>query len=347
MRTLHLYAIRNLQRCTLALAIALCVSTSALAPADSPTTAASQSVSAPAGFTGLWTTTYGAMRLNVIGDDVHGTYAWNGVAEITGKRDGDRAFSFSYSQPDGERGTGRFELAADGDSFAGTWKTASGGGGNWSGARNRPVPGRVWLIVLEENWESSLAAPEYSYGQMLRSFFTRVPHVEVRHRFVHSIADVRRWSSEAAYFAEPVVLYISSHGAPSGAIVGSDVVGAKELIDCTKHIDDLRLLHFGACEMMSGDIPQQIAAARAPGQARFPISGFTRPADWAGSAIVDFTYLELVLARGMPPAEAAEQTRKLIKFADEDAGTAIPGSGLKLYVPMSNPSASQPAEHDE
>jgi hypothetical protein len=186
--------------------------------------------------------------------------------------------------------------------------------------------------VLEANWEESLATPEYSFGQMLRTFFTRLPNVQVRHRFIHNAADFRRWASEAAYFAEPVVLYISSHGTPHGAIFGPDTVGADALIAGLQHIDNLRLLHFGSCQVMAGDIPEKIAAARPPDR-RFPISGFARPADWAGSAIVDFTYLELVLGRNLDPREAAAHTKRLIKFADDTEKSPIAGSGFTIYAP--------------
>ena len=82
---------------------------------------------------------------------------------------------------------------------------------------------------------------------------------------------------------------------------------------------------------MAGEVPRKIAAAREPRE-RFPISGFTKPADWAGSAIADFTYLELVIGRGMDPEQAVRETRRMVKFADEDRGT-ISGSGLKLFSP--------------
>lgn len=303
-------------------------------PADDRAVNAVTAASAPAhkGFDGLWSTSYGRMRLNAVGSEVHGTYQWSGTAHIRGKLDETGAFSFNYDQPDGEKGAGVFKLDADGQNFTGTWKTETGGGGQWRGERVKPEPGRAWLIVLEANWESSLADPEYSYGQMLRSFFTRLPNVQVRHRFVHNFADFRRWSAEAAYFAEPVVLYISSHGSAEGVNFGPDVVGADQIIDCLRDVGKLRLLHFGSCGVMSGNVPQRIAAARAPDE-RFPISGFTKTADWAGSAIVDFTYLELVLGRDLPPAKAAKQTLKLVKFAGEDTRTVIPGSGLKIYEP--------------
>jgi hypothetical protein len=281
-------------------------------------------------FDGLWKTRFGPMRLRTVGDEVVGTYAYAGISNIRGKIEHEK-LRFQYDQPDGERGSGEFELATDGASFDGRWTTNAGGGGRWTGARIVPVPGRTWLIVLESNWEGSLAEHEYSYGQMLRSFFTRLPNVRVRHRFVHSAADFQRWAAEAAYFAEPVVLYVSSHGTRAGIVLGSEVVGADALIAGLRDAGSLRLLHFGSCEVMSGDVPARIAAAR-PAAARFPISGFSKTADWGGSAIVDFTYLELVIGKNMPPAEAGRLTREMVKFACEDSDGPIPGSGLMVYT---------------
>lgn len=280
-------------------------------------------------FDGLWKTRFGPMRLRTAGDEVIGTYAWAGTSNIRGKLEQGK-LQFQYDQPDGERGSGEFELASGGESFDGRWTTSAGGAGTWTGTRMTPVPGRSWLIVLESNWEGSLAEPEYSYGQMLRSFFTRLPNVQVRHRFVHSAADFQRWAAEAAFFAEPVVLYVSSHGTREGVVLGSEVVGADALIAGLRDAGSLRLLHFGSCAVMSGDVPARIAAAR-PAAERFPISGFTKTADWGGSAIVDFTYLELVLGRNIPPAQAGRLTREMVKFAGENSGGPIPGSGLMVY----------------
>ena len=69
--------------------------------------------------------------------------------------------------------------------------------------------------------------------------------------------------------------------------------------------------------------------------AAFPISGYTTSVDWAGSAILEFTYFDMILSRGMAPADAAEQVRKLIAFAGHKNidGAAIPAAGFKLLLP--------------
>lgn len=267
-------------------------------------------------FDGLWETTYGAMRLSRQGEQVSGVYWFAGVSHIRGRLVGEdrRRLQFEYDQPDGERGTGEFTISQDGGRFEGTWITEKGFGGRWTGKRVIPIPGRTWLIILESHWESGLRDPEYSFGSMLRSFFTRLPDVEVRHRFVHDLADLRRFCQDAAFLAEPVVLYISSHGTPDGPAIGSDIASVETIAECVRDIHNLQLLHFGACALMRGDAPERIAAAMPEG-VRFPISGFTEYVDWAGSALVDFTYLEMIFERGLAPVDAVEATRDMLSFA--------------------------------
>ena len=46
--------------------------------------------------------------------------------------------------------------------------------------------------------------------------------------------------------------------------------------------------------------------ARQP-QLRFPISGYTTAVNWGASAILEFTYLDLIFSKGLSPAAAADQ----------------------------------------
>ena len=175
---------------------------------------------------------------------------------------------------------------------------------------------------------------------MLRTFFARVPSVQVRHRFFGNEADFRRWAGEVAFLAEPVVLHISSHGDQNGIACGKQLLGANVLIDCLKDTGDIRVLHFGTCMVAGGEIPKKIFQALGP-DATFPITGYVNVADWGGSAVVDFTYLDLVLSRGLSPAAAVSQTRNMITFAREKAGPndAIAGAGL-IYLDARNPNAA-------
>jgi hypothetical protein len=289
-------------------------------------------------FTGLWKTTFGKMRLHQTGKTVTGIYDFGGTARISGAIEG-QILKFTYEQPDGEKGEGTFNLAADAQSFNGTWKGNKAGaiaGGAWSASRILPQPGRVWLVVLEANWERDLEEEEYSFGVMLRTFFARVPAVKVRHRFFGDEAEFRRWCAELPYLAEPVYLHISSHGDKDGIHTGGKIIGAKTLAECLRDIDDLRLLHFGTCLVAGGDIPKQLYAQLGP-SATFPISGYANIADWSGSAVIDFTYLDLIFSRNMTPKAAFNQTRRMLTFAGShhNEGDAIAPAGLVMIEPPS------------
>jgi len=281
----------------------------------------------PDTYSGLWKTSFGPMRLTQTGKEARGSYQLGRGATMSGQVDG-RVFKFTYEETGGAKGEGSFSLSEDGTSFSGSWKQTAGGeaGGKWEGTRAIPKEGVVWLVVLEARWERNLEAPEYTYGDMLRAFFARVPGVQMRHRFITDEASVRRWCDDVKYIPEPVVLYFASHGTKEGPVCDGKVIPVNVLIECVKDCD-LKLLHFGACEVAAGDVPKKIIEATSN---RFPVSGFINPADWGGSAVVDFTYLELIMARGMDPVAAGQQTRKMLSFAREQSapGDAISGAGL-------------------
>jgi hypothetical protein len=111
------------------------------------------------------------------------------------------------------------------------------------------------------------------------------------------------------------------------------LIGVDALAECVRDLGGLKLLHFGACLVAGGDVPRKLHEAGA----RYPISGFVHPADWSGSAIVDFTYLDLILSRGLAPADAAEKTRSMMTFARKQGaeGDAIPPMGLVVVEPGS------------
>jgi hypothetical protein len=54
--------------------------------------------------------------------------------------------------------------------------------------------------------------------------------------------------------------------------------------------------------------------------------------DWAGSALVDFTYLDLVLGRDVAPEQAVRLVREMLGFARPPGETQgpIPGTGLTI-----------------
>ena len=299
---------------------------------------------APTGFEGVWESTYGILRLARESTKLTGSYTYASGSVIEGELDG-RLLRGTYHEPstrgDGVRGRFTFELAEDGQSFAGVWlagegaplELADGEANRWSGRRVRGEPGRVWFVILEENWEASLREPEYSFGAMLRAFFERVPKVGVRHRFIHDRADLERFCADLAGLVEPVVLYVSAHGSSEGLSIGSEGISPEALGAALRNVGDLRLLHLGSCAVLSGDAPDRIRAAAGPGKS-FPISGFVESVDWASSAIVDFTYMQLVLERDLEPSEAVAATRRMLTFANAPGDTGpLPGCDLVLSAP--------------
>jgi hypothetical protein len=284
---------------------------------------------APRNFSGVWQTTFGTMRLTQKDTNVTGCYAYSGHAEISGSvKDG--VLKYTYTEPNGDKGGGEFTLGSGGESIRGTWKSTNGRqGGGWEGTRVKPVAGRTWLVVFEAHWEASLQHPEFSYGDMLRQFFTRVPSVAVRHRYFDGKEDFAKWCAELPYVNEPIIFYVSSHGTPNGITVGKEVLSGEFIGRQLRHVPELKLVHLGACLTMSGDVPAELRKA---GGLAAPVSGFTKVADWAGSAVIDFSYLDLVLSRKLAPVEAVRQIQQCVRFAgEEDApDCAIKPAGLKI-----------------
>lgn len=283
----------------------------------------------PKDFSGVWKTSYGMMRLTQRGTAVEGSYFFAGTAKISGTAKDD-TLVLTYLEPDGTSGTGEFKLAPERDGFAGKWKTDKGtAGGDWTGTRQVREPGRVWLVVLEARWEESLQEQEYSYGEMMRQFFTRAPTVAVRHRFFTGRADFAKWCAELPYLTEPVVVYVSSHGNERGITVGNEVLDGTFIGTQLRDAASVKLIHLGSCLTMAGPIAQDLRKAS---KLAAPISGYTRSADWAGSAVIDFAYLDLVLARELSPGEAVRQIKDSVSFAGEKGkpGSAIAPTGLKI-----------------
>lgn len=306
-------------------------------------------------FEGVWQTSFGPMRLVVTGAAAAGTYALGGGSTILGKID-DSRFEFTYEEPGGVVGVGWFELAPDGQSFNGRW--AEGPAGTtpdkpWTGRRVVPQRGRAWLIILEAHWEGSISEHEYSYGRMLREYFQRIPAVQVRHRYFDGVDDLRRWCAELAYIPEPIVLYISTHGAPAGIMVNGATIGAKEVAEMLPQQSTIKLLHLGGCLMMAGDLPSDILRCLGD-RATFPISGFTEAVDWGTSALVDFAYLTLLFEHDMTPRKAVDAMHRMISFSrDPSEGSTrrigpLPPCGLRVVEPSSRTEVvASPAAGDD
>ncbi len=282
---------------------------------------------------GVWETSFGRLALIQEADRVFGFYEGAGSSSVEGRLEGGRLV-FRIREPSAA-GEGWFDLAPDAGSFAGLWRPdGAAGWGQWAGRRVRPTPGLTYLMVIEAHWQQSIAEHEYSFGNMLREFLARLPHVAVRQRFFNDAASLERWCRELMYFPEPAVVMIASHGMPQQLSVLGRHISARLVVDSLRHAPNIKLLHFSSClilkEQQAGDFARHIEP-RAP----FPISGYTTSVDWGGSAIIEFNYLDLILGKGLAPREAAEVLPRLVGYAGDDAppGSPYPGAGFRFFDP--------------
>ena len=274
------------------------------------------------GWDGIWETDFGRVRLVANRERVHGFYECGGPSRIEGAVRGD-ALEFSYREPR-VSGTGRFELTEEGAAFTGHWRArAKGKWSSWSGRRIQAAPGLRWLVVFEAHWQRSFAEGEYAFGHMLRELFARSSNVRVRQRFFHDAASLEQWCRELLYLPEPAVLVIASHGVAEGLSVHGKIIETKKIFASLRYAGNLKLLHFSSCLVGLG-------RERAP----FPVSGYTTSVDWGASALLEFTYLDLILNRGLEPARAAATLPKLVRFAGDRAprGSPYPAAGFR-FVP--------------
>ena len=288
-------------------------------------------------FDGVWASTFGRMRLLQREHGVQGVYDYAGGSTLAGKVEG-RRLKFTYQEPKAA-GEGWFELSADGNALHGQWKQAGADAwSSWDAVRVFPMPGVVWLVVIEAYWESNLAQQEYSFGNMLKAFFARAPNVQVRQRFFYSEADLKQCCREVGFLAEPVVVCIASHATPEGVGAGGKTIGAEGIAEGLRYANNVRLLHFSACLAMRDKLPNEIVE-RLGACARFPISGYTTTVDWVASAVLEFLYFDLILVRGMSPKTAADQLRILMPFAEEQdlPNAVIRPAGFKILMPGEKP----------
>jgi len=134
------------------------------------------------------------------------------------------------------------------------------------------------------------------------------------------------------FLPEPAILVVTSHGEADGLAVNGQTIGMGGMIDSLRLADSLRLLHFSSC-LVGQDAKQGLA------EAPFPVSGYTTRVDWAESALTEFIYLDMILEKRLPPARAAEQLVRLVRFAGDEQ---IPGSPYSpagfRFIPPSAPS---------
>ena len=268
------------------------------------------------GFEGLWNSTFGPLRLIQGETEVHGYYEGLGSSTILGQLDG-KQLTFRYKEPQAQ-GDGIFQLSDDGFNFEGQWRPDGAPGYSpWVGQRILPKPGLVWLVVLEAYWQRGLGDKEYAFGNMLREFFARVPRVEVRQRFFNNEAGLAKWCRELLFLAEPIALVLATHGTPEGLTAHGELIRAEPIAEILRQADNIQVLHFSSCLLMDQGPAGEFARVLRQ-TLRFPISGYTTSVDWAASALIEFTYIDMILARGLDPHAAAKQVTRLIAFAGNE-----------------------------
>src|SRR5262249_959901 len=128
---------------------------------------------------------------------------------------------------------------------------------------------------------------------------------------------LQQYCREVMYVAEPVYLWISTHALENGIRVHGKTISIPPLLEYLRHVPDLRLLHFAACLLMSDPAMVRLLQTFSK-QAGVPVSGYQTSVDWGESAIVEFAYVDLLLARGYTPIEAADELLRLLPFAGEE-----------------------------
>lgn len=275
-------------------------------------------------FAGVWETSFGRMRLLENDDgEVRGIYALEGVSTLKGKKDNDKlALRYHEKNISGEA---RFQLKDEGSMFEGEWRAdGQEQWQNWIGRRLPSTPGRVWLVVIEARWEKSLDDKEFSFGDMLKSFFDRTPNVEVRRRFFTDAASLQRWLNEVAYFPEPTVVTIATHGSDDGLGVDGTRISASAVAEGLKYAANLKALHFSSCSVMKDRFGKDVFNALADAGVKTAVSGYQNPVDWAASALFEMTYFDLLLSRGMNAPEASATALSMFPIAGKTPIKNVP-----------------------
>lgn len=289
-----------------------------------------ESATATASFDGLFDTNFGRMRLVRDGDNVTGLYSGKTSGTISGKVSGTK-LTFTWKESSSE-GDGWFEESAGGAGVAGQWRVKGDTKwGDWKGTRTVPMLGVKWLIILETQWETSLIEPEYAFGDMLRSYFERIPNVQVRHRRIQQREDLTLFANDLALIAEPVALWLSGHGDESGLSLEGTPIDHTVLAPALLAAPNVFIVHFASCAVMGGDVPKKLRAA-IPSTRALAISGYATPVDWSASAVLEILYLDLLLARGASPATSVATIKSEMNFAGDTPTKDSPFGALKLRL---------------
>lgn len=283
-------------------------------------------------FSGNWNTTYGRMMLSQDGSTVSGWYDYDGISRIYGTIDEHGLFVFLYEESD-VSGEGWFRLSDEALSFSGQWRPdGETSWSSWEGYRSGETSG-IWLVVLESEWQESLSDNEYSFGEMLEVWFSRMPEVEVRQRFIHDYDDVRYFCLEAAMLPGDVYLVFASHGTSDGLDLSGGTISPTRIVEAVSPMNNLALIHFSCCEIMAGGMPGSFIDVKRSWQPGFVVSGYDRSVDWGASAMIEFYYLNLMLEHGFTAHEAAQAVLSDIDFAGESSTEWMEAAGFKAVTP--------------
>jgi hypothetical protein len=263
---------------------------------------------------GYWDTTFGRLRLLQDDDRAEGIFEFDPAGKLNGRIEHGRLhYRFGGSKVSA---SGFLEFDPIGAGFHGEWHEDGRQLHAITGRRSVPRAGLTWLVVLEAYWQRALDDTEFAFGSMLGEIFARIPHCQVRHRYFHDETSLLHWCRQLMFLPEPAILVVTSHGEADGLSVNGRTIDMRGMVDSLRLADTLRLLHFSSC-LVGQDTGQALAGAP------FPISGYTTRIDWAESALTEFIYLDMILEKRLPPAKAAEQLVRLVRFAGDEQ---IPGS---------------------
>ena len=285
-------------------------------------------------FSGTWETTYGTLFLRQDGSSVSGHYTLGGYSTIEGEVGADGRLVFAYTEQS-VSGIGWFDLSDDSMFITGKWRPhGTRQWFDWEGFRaGSGAASSNWLVILESEWQVSMTDEEYSFGEMLASWFARVPGVSVRHRFIHDADDLSAFCLESSGLPGNLYLVIASHGTSAGIELSSGTVSPGEFSNVLEPCRNLALIHFSCCEIMAGRTPDVIVSSRRNWPEGFLVSGYTQSVDWGASGIIEIYYLNQILENGLAPVDAANSVIEDIDFAGESSTRWMEKAGFTWVIP--------------
>ncbi|KQC12982.1 MAG: hypothetical protein APR63_09680 [Desulfuromonas sp. SDB] len=284
-------------------------------------------------FSGVWQTTYGTLTLVQNGNEVKGWYNLSGISTIQGTIDDQGKLNFTYQEPFAS-GEGWFELSDDQMTFQGQWHEQNSiQWYSWEGIRSEQRSDLKWLVILESEWQQSLSESEYSFGEMLDAFLSRIASLNIRHRFIHNDQDLFKYCLEASSLPGEIYLIIATHGDKDGLIAGDGLINAQQIVRAIEPIGNLHLIHFSSCNIMGGSIPDEILNSRSEWPGEFIVSGYTKDIDWGGSAVIEFFYLDMIFDKNLTPQQAAQAVLDDIRFAGTNSTEWMDNCGFKYFKP--------------